>query len=248
MSGHSKWSTIKHKKAAVDAKKGKLFTKILREITVAVRVGGGDPEANFRLRKVLTAARAGNVPADNIDRAIKKGTGELEGVEYTEILYEGYGPGGVALLLETMTDNRNRTVGELRHALTKYSGNLGESGSVAWIFEKRGIIAVEKSGISEEALMDQALEAGADDVSVEDEFYEVVCDPNQVDAIAETLKAAGAAVQSAEAVMVPQNTVKLEGRKAESMIKLMGYLEDHDDVQNVWANFDIDDALLEELA
>jgi YebC/PmpR family DNA-binding regulatory protein len=248
MAGHNKWSSIKHRKAAVDSKRGKLFTKLLKEITVAARIGGGDPDGNSRLRKALTVARTGNVPADNVDRAIKRGTGELAGVEYTEITYEGYGPGGAAVIIETMTDNRNRTVGELRHMLAKFNGNLGEAGSVAWMFEKRGIIAIEKEGTSEEAVMDQALEVGAEDVSEEDECFEVVCDPNQVDAIADKLKETGLTVASAEALMIPQNTVKLEGRQAESMIKLMGFIEDHDDVQNVWANFDIDDELIEKLA
>ncbi|MCC6746443.1 MAG: YebC/PmpR family DNA-binding transcriptional regulator [Deltaproteobacteria bacterium] len=248
MSGHSKWSTIKHKKGAADAKRGKLFTKLIKEITISARIGGGDPTGNARLRAAVATARSNNMPSDNIDRAIKRGTGELEGISYEEITYEAYGPGGVALLVEVMTDNRTRTVGEIRHMLTKHNGNLGETGSVGWMFHKKGIVAVPAEKVEEDALMEAALEAGADDVQREGDFFQVLCAPAAVEQVGEALRGAKFEVASAKAEMVPQTTVKLEGRDAEVMLKLMGGLEDHDDVQNVWANFDIDDALLEQLA
>ncbi len=247
MSGHNKWSTIKHKKGAADAKRGKLFTKLIKEITIAARMGGGDQGGNPRLRSAITAARGANMPNDTIDRAIKRGTGELEGVEYEEISYEGYGPGGAAVLVEAMTDNRNRTVSEVRHLFSKYNGNLGENGCVAWMFTKLGVIVVPKESIGEEQLMEQALEAGAEDVADEGEVFEVHCPPNDVDTVAETLREAGVSVESAQAQMIPQNTIKLEGRDAEVMLKLFELLEDHDDVQHVWSNFDIDDEVMEKL-
>ena len=247
MSGHNKWSTIKHKKGAADAKRGKLFTKLIKEITVAARMGGGDADGNPRLRAAITVGRQNNMPGDTIERAIKRGTGELEGVNYEEILYEGYGPGGAAVMIEAMTDNRNRTVSEVRNMFAKHNGNLGESGSVGWMFNKIGIIEVPSHSIDEETLMEQALEAGSEDVKDEGEIYAVHCPPNDVNAVAAALREAGVVVESAKAVMVPQTTVKLEGRDAEVMLKLYGQLEDHDDVQNVWSNFDIDDALMEEL-
>lgn len=248
MSGHSKWSTIKRKKGAADAKRGKIFTKLIKEITVAARMGGGDQTGNARLRSAVVAARGANMPSDNIDRAIKKGTGELEGVEYEEANYEGYGPGGVAVLVETLTDNKNRTVSEVRHLFSKYNGNLGETGCVSWMFSKQGVVAVAKEGADEDHLMEQALEVGAEDVKDEEDVYEVHCAPADVEQVSEGLTTAGFKVESAEVQMIPQNTVKLEGRDAEVMLRLMGLLEDHEDVQHVWANFDIDDALIEELA
>lgn len=247
MSGHNKWSTIKHKKGAADAKRGKLFTKLIKEITIAARMGGGDADGNPRLRSAITTARGANMPSDTIDRAIKRGTGELEGVEYTEITYEGYGPGGAAILIEAMTDNKNRTVSEVRHLLSKYNGNLGESGSVGWIFTKVGLISVNKENTDEEELMEIALEAGADDVGEEDDAFEIRCPPNDVDAVADALREKKVDVASAQAIMEPQNTVKLDGRHAETMLKLFELLEDHDDIQHVWSNFDIDDELMEQI-
>jgi len=249
MSGHSKWSTIKHKKGAADAKKGKIFTKLIKEITIAARMGGGDINGNPRLRSALIAARSANMPSDNVERAIKKGTGELEGVSYEENNYEGYGPGGVAVLVETLTDNRNRTVGEIRHIFGRYNGNMGETGCVSWMFTKRGVVVVAKTkGVDEDQLMEKALESGADDVRDEGDVFEVHCSPADTEALSEALKASGFSIESAEIAMIPKSTVKLEGRDAEVMVRLMGVLEDHEDVQHVWANFDIDDTLLEQLA
>jgi YebC/PmpR family DNA-binding regulatory protein len=248
MSGHSKWSTIKRKKGAADAKRGKIFTKLIKEITVAARMGGGDPDGNPRLRAAVTAARAANMPSDNVDRAIKKGTGELEGVRYEEANYEGYGPGGVALLVETVTDNKNRTVSEVRHLFSKYNGNMGETGCVSWMFSKCGVIEVDKEGTSEDALMEQALELGADDMTEEEDVFEIHCAPNDLPQLAEGLRERGFNVESAEVQMTPQTTVQVEGRDAEVLLRLIGLLEDHDDVTHVWANFDIDESLLEQLA
>jgi YebC/PmpR family DNA-binding regulatory protein len=247
MSGHSKWSSIKHKKAAADAKRGKIFTKLIKEITVAARLGGGDPEANPRLRDAIGRARAANMPKDNIDKAIKKGTGELPGVVYDEIIYEGYGPAGTALYIETMTDNKNRTVAEIRHVLSKHGGNLGESGSVAWMFDRKGVIFVDKTRYDEEELTLTALDAGAEDVIEDDEFFEIYTAPGDLDSAKKTLEESGITVDRAEISLVPQTTVKLTGNDAEKMIKLMDALDDHDDVQNVWANFDIDDETLDAL-
>jgi YebC/PmpR family DNA-binding regulatory protein len=248
MSGHSKWSTIKHKKGAADAKRGKIFTKLIKEITVAARMGGGDAGGNPRLRSAVIAARVANMPGDNIERAIKKGTGELEGVTYEEVTYEGYGPGGVALLVETVTDNRNRTVSEIRHIFDKHNGNMGASGSVAWLFTKLGIASVSKEGVDEDTVMEKALEAGADDVKDEGAVFEVHCSPGDIESVAEQLRKAGLKVEAAEVQAVAKNYIKLEGRDAEVMIRLFSALEDHDDVQHVWANFDIDESLLEKLA
>jgi YebC/PmpR family DNA-binding regulatory protein len=248
MSGHSKWSTIKHKKGAADAKRGKIFTKLIKEVTVAARMGGGDPNGNPRLRSAIIAARAANMPGDNVDRAIKKGTGELEGVSYEETNYEGYGPGGVAVLVETLTDNRNRTVSEIRHIFSRYNGNMGETGCVSWMFAKKGVIDVPKEGVDEDGLMEKALEGGADDVKDEGDVFIVLCAPAEVETLVSALKGAGVNVASSEVAMIPSNTVKLEGRDAEVMVRLMGALEDNDDVQHVWANFDIDDDILEQLA
>lgn len=247
MSGHNKWSTIKHKKGAADAKRGKLFTKLIREIAVAARMGGGDPNANPRLRSAITTARQNNMPGDTIDRAIKRGTGDLEGVEYEEVSYEGYGPGGAAVLVETLTDNRNRTVSEIRHLFSKYNGNMGEAGCVSWMFDKVGVVVVPKEGIDEEELMEKALEAGAEDVKDEGECFEVYASPNDLEDVAEALKGADVQVESAKALMVPQNTIKLEGRDAEVMLRLYELLEENDDVQHVWSNFDIDEELMEKL-
>jgi YebC/PmpR family DNA-binding regulatory protein len=242
MSGHSKWHSIKHKKGALDAKRGKLFTKFIKEITVAARSGGGDPDANARLRKAINDAKAGNMPNDTIDRAIRRGTGEEEGVNYEEITYEGYGPGGVALMVQSMTDNRNRTVAEIRHIFSKNGGNLGESGSVGWMFEKKGYIVVEKAAKSEEELFELAIDAGADDLRDDEDNFEIITSPDAFDAVLTAVKGAGIEPQIAEVEMVPQNYIKLEGADARQMLKLMEALEDHDDVQKVSANFDISEA------
>ncbi len=246
MSGHSKWHTIKHKKGALDAKRGKIFTKLIKEITVAARTGGtGDVDANARLRKAVTDAKAQNMPNDTIDRAIKRGTGELEGVNYEEITYEGYGIGGVAVLVETMTDNRNRTVAELRHLFSKNGGNLGEAGSVAWIFDKKGYIVVDKAAKPEEELFEIALEAGADDMQDEGDVYEIYASPENFEAVTDALKSAGIETQAAEVSMIPQNYIKLEGADAQKMLKLYEAIDDNDDVQKVYANFDIDESEME---
>lgn len=243
MSGHSKWHTIKHKKGALDAKRGKIFTKLIKEITVAARTGGsGDVEANARLRKAVTDAKAQNMPNDTIDRAIKRGTGELEGVAYEEITYEGYGIGGVAILVETMTDNRNRTVAELRHLFSKNGGNLGEAGSVAWMFDKKGYIVVDKEAKSEDELFEIAIEAGADDMQDEGEVFEIYTSPENFDAVHEAVKSAGIEPQAAEISMVPQNYIALTGDDAKKMLKLYDAIDDNDDVQKVYANFDIDES------
>ncbi len=242
MSGHSKWHSIKHKKGALDAKRGKLFTKFIKEITVAARYGGGDPDGNARLRKAILDAKAGNMPNDTIDRAIRRGTGEEEGVNYEEITYEGYGPGGVALLIESMTDNRNRTVAEIRHIFSKNGGNLGESGSVGWLFEKKGYIVVDKATKSEEELFELAIEAGADDLRDDEDNFEIITAPDAFEGVLNAVKTAGIEPQVAEVEMVPQNYIKLEGADARQMLKLMEALEDHDDVQKVSANFDISEA------
>lgn len=245
MSGHSKWHSIKHKKGAADAKRGKIFTRLAREITVAARDGGGDPDMNARLRKAVGDAKAANMPADNIDRAIKRGTGEMEGVTYEEITYEAYGPGGVAILIETMTDNRNRTVAELRHLLLKNNGNLGESGSVAWMFDRKGYIVVPKDDRSEEELFEIAIEAGAEDMKEDDSNFEIFTDQETFESVKEAVAEAGVGAEVAEVSMIPQNYVKLEGGDAQQMLKLYDAIDDHDDVQNVYSNFDIDDSELE---
>src|SRR6266852_462608 len=242
MSGHSKWHSIKHKKGALDAKRGKLFTKFIKEITVAARTGGGDPDANARLRKAIADAKAGNMPNDTIDRAVRRGSGEEGGVSYDEITYEGYGPGGVALLIESMTDNRNRTVAEIRHIFSKNGGNLGEAGSVGWLFEKKGYIVVEKTAKPEEELFDIAIEAGADDLRDDEDNFEIITSPESFDKVQEAIKSAGIEPQVAEVSMVPQTYVQLAGNDARQMLKLMEAIEDHDDVQKVYANFDIDEA------
>jgi YebC/PmpR family DNA-binding regulatory protein len=239
MSGHSKWSTIKHKKAAKDARRGKLFTKLIKEITVAARMGGGDINANPRLRTAVLTARANSMPGENIDRAIKKGTGELEGVSYEEIQYEGYGPGGAAILAQVVTDNKNRTVSEIRRLFTKHGGNLGETGCVSWMFDKRGLLTVEKSQVDEERLMSVALDAGAEDVKEDEGIFEVVTQPEDFETVKERLEQEKIPIASAQITMVPKNTVTVEQKHVEQILKLTEELEDHDDVQSVSANFDI---------
>lgn len=248
MAGHSKWANIRHRKGAVDAKRGKIFTRLIKEITVAAKIGGGDPAANPRLRSAIANAKSENMPKDNIERAIKKGTGELEGVEYIEITYEGYGPGGVAVLVDCMTDNKNRTVGEVRHAFSKQGGNLGESGCVGYMFDKKGSILVDKKNIDEEKLMDLALDAGAEDVLEEDTVFQVLTEPDDFDSVRESLEKEGVTFIEASISMIPQNTVEVTDEKiAKRLMKLMELLEDNDDVQDVHANFDIPDELLENL-
>ena len=248
MSGHSKWSTIKHKKAANDSRRGKLFSKLIKEITAAARVGGGDVDMNPRLRTAIAAARSGNVPNDNIEKAVLRGTGELEGATYEEITYEGYGPGGVALMIEVLTDNRNRAVAEVRHALTKHEGRIGERGCVAWGFDKRGLIVVAPDSIDEEELFMVAAEAGAEDVTASAVGIEILTPFEMFDSVLTTVQETSANIQLAEISMLPQNTVKLEGKEAERMLRLMDALDDLDDVQKVYANFDIPDSLLEAAA
>jgi len=248
MSGHSKWSTIKHKKAAKDAKRGKLFTKLIKEITVAARMGGGDINANPRLRTAVMTARTQSMPGDNIDRAIKKGTGELEGVTYEEIQYEGYGPGGAAIIAQVLTDNKNRTVSEIRRLFTKHGGNLGETGCVGWMFDKKGLITVEKSQTDEERLLGIVLDAGAEDVRDEDEFFEVVTQPEDFHAVKDRLDHEKIAVASAQVTLIPKNTVDVDAKNVEQILKLTEELEDHDDVQNVSANFNIPAELMEKVS
>jgi len=248
MSGHSKWSTIKHKKALKDARRGKVFTKLIKDLTIAARIGGSDLNANPRLRTAVAAAKAASMPNDTIDRAIKKGAGELEGVSYEEILYEGRGPGGVAIMVQVLTDNKNRTVSEIRHFFTKHGGNLGTPNSVAYMFTKKGIITVEKTQVEEDRLMEVVLDAGAEDVTVGDELFEVITPPDDVDVVREALEKAGIAVASAEATMVPQNTVTLSGKEAEQTLKLLDILQEHDDVQSVSANLDIAQEDMERLS
>lgn len=241
MSGHSKWSTIKRKKEKADAQRGKLFTKFIREITTAARLGGGDENSNPRLRTAVIAAKTANMPASNIDKAIKKGTGELPGVVYEEKSYEGYGPGGVAVLIDTLTDNTNRTTAEVRHLLTKYNGNLGEAGCVSWMFDKKGLIAIDRNAIEEERLIDLVLEAGAEDMTVEVDVYEIVTYPDDFANVKEALDEAQISTQSAEITMIPKTTVKVEGKQAEQILRLMEALEESDDIQQVYSNFDIDE-------
>jgi YebC/PmpR family DNA-binding regulatory protein len=242
MSGHSKWSTIKHKKGAADAKRGRLFTKLIREITMAAKQGGGAPESNPRLRKAIDDAKAVNMPADNIKRAVQRGTGELPGVNYEEITFEGYGPGGTAILVETLTDNKNRTLPEIRTIFSKHGGNLGEAGSVRFLFQKKGYLAIEKDKASEDAVMEAAIEAGADDVATTDQYHEVQTSPENFEEVKKQLEAKKLPLAVAEISMIPSTEVMLDARKAEQMMKLMEAIEDHDDVQNVWANFDFAEA------
>jgi YebC/PmpR family DNA-binding regulatory protein len=239
MSGHNKWSTIKHKKGAADAKRGKLFSKLIKEITIAARVGGGDVDGNPRLRTAVLAARGANMPKDNIERAVKRGTGEIEGVNYEEITYEGYGPGGVAVLVETVTDNKNRTVAEVRHIFEKYNGNLGESGCVAWMFQKKGMLEIAADGLTEDDVMEVALENGAQDVQNEGTTFSITSEPADFEQLRAAVEAKGWKIEMSEVTMIPQTTVKLEGKKAEQMLKMMDALDDNDDLERVYANFDI---------
>ena len=247
MSGHSKWATIKHKKGALDAKRGKIFTRLIKEITMAAK-SGGDAEKNPRLRTAVAAAKAENMPADNIKRAIQRGTGELPGVTYEEITFEGYGPGGVAVLVEVSTDNRNRTVSEIRHAFSKNGGNMGSAGSVAYLFHKKGDFVVAKSAAKEDDLMNIVLEAGAEDLKDDGESWEILCDPSAYENVMAALTQAGIKPEVAEIGMIPSTYTKLEGQQANTMIRLLEAMEDHDDVQHVWSNFDIDQKQLEEVA
>jgi YebC/PmpR family DNA-binding regulatory protein len=247
MSGHSKWASIKHKKAATDAKRGKIFTKLIKEITVAARMGGGDAEANPRLRAAILAAKSENMPKDNIERAIKKGTGELEGVNYEETIYEGYGPGGAAVLVESLTDNKNRTVADIRHIFSKSGGNLGANGCVAWMFNKKGYIAVEAKDVAEDALMEAALDAGAEDIREADGSYEVITALEDFENVKAAIDSAAIPYTVAEVTMLPQSTTFLKGREAELMVKLMESLEDCDDVQHVYTNADIPDEIVDSI-
>lgn len=243
MSGHSKWSTIKRKKEKIDSQRGKIFTRLAKEIIIAAKTGGGDPNANMRLKTAIQRAKDANIPNENIKRAIQRGTGELAGVNYEEITYEGYGPGGVAVMLEIMTDNRNRTAGEIRHLFSKYGGNLGESGCVAWMFDKKGLIVIDKSetDLSEDDLMLLALDSGAEDLKNEEDSYEIIAAPDDLDVVREALAGQGIPIAVAEVTMIPQNTVNLTGDDAKKMLTLIDMLEEHDDVQNAYANFDIND-------
>ncbi|MCX5836857.1 MAG: YebC/PmpR family DNA-binding transcriptional regulator [Deltaproteobacteria bacterium] len=246
MSGHSKWNTIKRKKGAVDAKRGKVFTKIIKEITLAARLGGSDPEGNARLRQAIMAAKDENMPKENIDRAVKKGVGGTEGsAGYEEVVYEGYGPGGVAVLVEVMTDNKNRTVAEVRHIFSKHGGNLGENGCVSWIFEKKGSLLFDKKGVNEDDLMELALDSGAEDVREEENEFEVITDHGLFEQVKKALDCKNVKYIKAQVTMIPQSTVRLEAEKALQMLKLMEKLEDNDDVQNAYANFDIPDDIME---
>lgn len=241
MSGHSKWSTIKRKKAAIDAKKGKIFTKMIKEITVAARTGGGDPDANPRLRLAVDNAKSVNMPADNIERAIKKATGELEGVSYSELNYEGYGPGGVALLIESVTDNKNRTVAEVRHLLSKYGGSLGESGSVAWMFDRKGVITLPQQGKSEDEMFEIVIEAGADDLQTEEDFFEVTTTMDSFESVRRALVDASLDIENASLQWVAKNNVAVKGEDSEKLVKLIDAIEDNDDVQNVYTNADFEE-------
>jgi len=247
MSGHSKWSTIKRKKGAADAKRGKVFSKLIKEITVSARMGGGDQSGNPRLRAAILAGKAENMPKDNIDRAIKKGTGELEGAAYEETAYEGYGPGGVAILVQVLTDNKNRTVSDVRHIFTKNGGNMGEAGSVSWLFDKKGFVVFDKGKVDEEALMEWALEAGADDIREQENEWEVITSLEIFEQVRTALEEKQWIPQVAEVTMLPKNTITLNTKQAEQMLRMMEALEDHEDVQNVYANFDIPDQIMEAL-
>lgn len=248
MSGHSKWATTKHRKAAVDAKRGKIFTRIAKEVTVAARQGGGDPYSNPRLRSAIAEAKANNMPNDNIERAIKKGTGELAGETYEEVSYEGYGPGGVALIIEAVTDNRNRTIADIRHILSRNGGNLGERGCVSWMFSKRGLIVVNKSEANEDDLLAIALEADAEEMKTEDDRYEILTPPDRFEAVKAGIETANIPIVLAQISMLPNTTVRVEGKEAEQVLKLIEALEENDDIQNVYANFDMPDEMLEKAA
>ena len=249
MSGHSRWSTIKRKKGKADAERGRAFTRLIKEITVAARDGGGDPEGNPRLRSAIAAARSSNMPADNIKRGILKGTGQLPGVTYESVTYEGYGPGGVALMLEVLTDNKNRTVADVRHLLSMYGGNLGATGCVAWIFDQKGVITIDTDAVDEDSLIEIAMEAGAEDVTSDSGAFEVVCDVAVLDDVRKAIEEKEIKLASAEVTMIQKNTVRLESEsEAASMLKLLDLLEEHDDVQKVYSNFDVDEVVMEKLA
>lgn len=248
MSGHSKWASIKHKKGAADAKRGKVFSRLNKEITVAARLGGGDPGGNPRLRSAIQAAKAENMPKDNMERAIKKGTGELEGASYEECNYEAYGPGGVAIMIDCLTDNKNRTVAEVKHLFERHGGNLGEPGCVSWIFEKKGLIVFERESVEEERLLELALESGAEDIKEEETQFEILTDPSDFESVKKAFDGEGLLYTVAEVSMIPQNTVSLEGRDAERMLNLIETLEEHDDINHVYANFDIPDEVMEALS
>ena len=247
MSGHSKWASIKHKKGAADAKRGQVFTKLIKEITVAARLGGGDPMGNPRLRTAIQAAKAENMPKENIERGIKKGTGELEGVSYEEVNYEAYGPGGAAVLIDCLTDNKNRTVADIKHILDRHGGNIGEPGCVSWIFEKKGLIVFDADKVEEEQLLEIALEAGGEDVRQSESEFEVIVAPSDFEAVKKAFEDENLPYTLAEISMIPQNTVRLEGKKAEQMLNLLGALEEHDDINHVYSNFDIPDEVIEAL-
>ena len=248
MSGHSKWSTIKHKKAMVDARRGKMFTKLIRELTSAARAGGGDPDTNPRLRTAVASAKGANMPNDTIQRAIQKGTGDTAGETYEEVTYEGYGAGGVAVLVDTLTDNKNRTVAEIRHLFSKHGGSMGENGCVAWMFQRQGFFAVDASSIDEDALLELVLEAGGDDVKTENELYEILTSPESFEDVRSSLQAQGLTPEVAEVTMLPQSTVSIEGKQAEQVLRLMEALDDQDDVRRAYANFDIPDDVMAALA
>ena len=244
MSGHSKWSSIKHKKGALDAKRGKIFTKLIKEITVAARIGGGDPDGNPRLRTAILTAKGQNMPGDNITRAIKKGTGELEGVQYEEVNYEGYGPGGAAIFLEAMTDNKNRTVSEIRAALGKAGGNLGENGCVAWMFEQKGLITVKTESKDEDELMELAIDAGADDMQTVDDYYEITTAVENFESVRTTLEESSITIETSEVTRIPANMVAVDEKKGKALLKLMDILDDHEDIQKAYSNFDIPDDVM----
>lgn len=246
MSGHSKWATIRRKKEKTDAARGRVFTRLIKEITIAARMGGGDPEGNPRLRTAIAAAKAANMPANNIDKGIKKGTGELPGVIYEEITYEAYAPGGVALMIKTLTDSKNRTVSEIRHIITKRGGNLAESGAVSYLFERKGVITIDPKGLPEDNIMELVLEAGAEDLRSDEDTYEVITAPNDFEPVRAALEKSPLGIESAEIAMVPAAHIKVEGDAAKKLMKLLEDLEEHDDVQNIWGNFDIDEASIEE--
>jgi YebC/PmpR family DNA-binding regulatory protein len=248
MAGHSKWAQIKHKKSKIDRERGKIFSKIIREIIVAARMGGGNPDFNPRLRLAIEKAKSHNMPQENIERAIKRGTGELEGVNYEQVIYEGYGPGGVAIMVVALTDNKNRTVNEIRHIFSKYGGNLAGAGSVAWQFKEKGIIYVEKDKATEDDVLEASLEAGAEDVKVQEDTYEILTDPKNFEAVKKAFEERGIPYTQAEITMIPQNTVTVEQKKAETLLKLLEALEEHDDIQNVYANFDIPEKVLKALS
>ncbi len=247
MSGHSKWATTKHKKAAIDSKRGKIFTKVIKEITVAARVGGGDPDGNARLRTVIQKAKEANMPADNIKKAIQKGTGELPGVSYEEAVFEGYGTGGVAILVSIMTDNRNRTVPEIRHMFSKHGGNMGEAGCVSWMFDKKGYIVVEGGKVDEEKLMSLIVEAGAEDMRRDGDNFEVITAPGDIETVKKAIEDGGITTALSEVTMLPQNYMELDDRSAMQVLKLIEALEDHDDVQNVYSNLNVRDEVLEKI-